>query len=132
MFAAALVPTVFGVLHHIDHVLRGATGWPLIAEPTPFTYSLAIYVVVLPGLWLTRTGRVAAGFWAAVALAGLAIVVPVHIGPVADDSLGAICAGYPDRPLACGGAIFVLSGLIAGLLVLLGTALHARRVAGHW
>ncbi|HEX2742046.1 MAG TPA: hypothetical protein VHM69_16515, partial [Rubrobacter sp.] len=35
--------TIFSVLHHTDHVIRGNhSGWPFQAEVTPFTFSLLI------------------------------------------------------------------------------------------
>ena len=33
--------TLFGVLHHMDHVVRGNhSGWPFKEAVTPFTFSL--------------------------------------------------------------------------------------------
>jgi len=41
----AIVP--LGVLHHIDHVLRGDhSGWPFRPEVTAFTFTLLIYPVL--------------------------------------------------------------------------------------
>lgn len=43
----AVITTVLGVAHHVDHVLRyDHSGWPFKPEITPFTYSLLIYVVI--------------------------------------------------------------------------------------
>ena len=43
----ALLTTLLGFLHHVDHVLRfDHSGWPFRAEVTPFTYSLLVYPVV--------------------------------------------------------------------------------------
>ena len=43
----ALVTTAFGVLHHIDHVLRvNHSGWPFIADVNTFTYSLIVYPLI--------------------------------------------------------------------------------------
>jgi len=53
LFAVAFATTIFGVLHHIDHVVRGNhVGWPISNEVTPFSYSLLIYVLIVPGLGL--------------------------------------------------------------------------------
>lgn len=39
-----LIPTVLGIAHHVDHIIRGNhVGWPITAEVNPFTYSLAVY-----------------------------------------------------------------------------------------
>lgn len=44
----ALWTTALGLLHHLDHVLRvNHSGWPFLAEVTPFTYSLAVYPVII-------------------------------------------------------------------------------------
>jgi hypothetical protein len=56
--------TVFGVLHHIDHVVRGNhSGWPFREEVTPFTFSLLVYALLLPGIYMNLRDRVAAGWW---------------------------------------------------------------------
>ena len=81
LFAAACV-TIFAILHHVDHVIRGNhSGWPFQEEVTPFTFSLLIYVLLLPGLYLTARGRLMAGYWLFTAFVGLALVVWVHFVP---------------------------------------------------
>ena len=41
----AIVP--LGILHHIDHVLRGDhAGWPFRPEVTAFTFTLLIYPIL--------------------------------------------------------------------------------------
>ena len=131
LLIAATVPTVFGILHHLEHVLRDAVGWPLSPDITPFTFSLLIYVFVLPGVYLTYRGRLWAGYWLALALVGLALVVLVHVGPVADDSVGHLQRVYA-HPLAFVVALAILVGLVVSLLVLALTALRVRVVLGHW
>ena len=43
----ALVTTAFGLLHHLDHVLRvNHSGWPFLADINTFTYSLAVYPLI--------------------------------------------------------------------------------------
>ncbi|HEY0006643.1 MAG TPA: hypothetical protein VGB17_17810 [Pyrinomonadaceae bacterium] len=43
MSAAALA-----VIHHVDHVLRADhSGWPFLAQVTPFTFSLLVYPLFL-------------------------------------------------------------------------------------
>lgn len=84
MVPAACV-TIFGALHHLDHMIRGNhTGWPLREEVTPFTLSLLIYFFLIPGLYLTARGRAWAGYWLAVALPLLALVGSVHFLPGED------------------------------------------------
>ncbi len=67
--------TVFSVLHHVDHVIRGNhSGWPFQAEVTPFTFSLLIYGLILPAIYLTARGRDVAGYHLFVAVTGLALL----------------------------------------------------------
>lgn len=57
-----IITGLFGVLHHADHVLRvNHSGWPFIADVTPFTYSLVVYplmatVLLLRGRHWLRVG----------------------------------------------------------------------------
>jgi hypothetical protein len=113
LLIAATCPTILGMLHHGDHVLRGSVGWPLVPAPNPFTYSLAMYAFVLPGLYFTARGRLWAGYWFAVALVGLALVVPVHFGSVPNDSMAHIHAAYTQPAFIL--AMVVLFGLVARL-----------------
>src|ERR687894_3070775 len=56
--------TIFGIFHHIDHVVRGNhSGWPFEQAVTPFTLSLLIYALLLPGLYLTAKGRPMPRYW---------------------------------------------------------------------
>src|SRR5829696_808359 len=76
---AGVATTVFGVLHHTDHVIRGNhSGWPFQEAVTPFTFSLLIYALILPGLYLTAGGRMITRYHLFVALVGLALVFAVH------------------------------------------------------
>lgn len=70
--------------HHVDHVIRGNhVGWPLTEHPTPFTYSLAVYPLIIVGLFLYRSGRVGPGFWAFLSGSGALFVSAIHFGPFA-------------------------------------------------
>ncbi len=67
----AVITTVLGVMHHVDHVLRyDHSGWPFKPEVTPFTYSLLIYPVIALVFALRRFPRVR------VALAALLFLFP--------------------------------------------------------
>src|SRR5215213_8892244 len=71
--------TLFGLLHHVDHVVRGNhSGWPFVEEVTPFTFSLLVYALLLPGIFMNLWGRVAAGWWLFTAAVALALVTFVH------------------------------------------------------
>src|SRR3712207_9360951 len=79
LLTAAAAVTIFGILHHLDHIVRGNhSGWPFQEAVTPFTFSLLIYALLLPGLYLTMQGRLMAGYWLFTAIAALALVLSVH------------------------------------------------------
>src|ERR671918_632624 len=79
LLIAATGTTIFAIMHHTDHVIRGNhSGWPFEEAVTPFTFSLLIYALLLPGLYMTIRGRLMAGYWLFTALVLLALVVSVH------------------------------------------------------
>jgi len=121
--------TVFGVLHHVDHVIRGNhSGWPFQETVTPFTFSLLIYALLLPGLYLTMRGRLIAGYWLFVALVGLALVFSVHfVGEEREAPVRDIYEVY-GSPAAGLLALAVLAALLISLAALAITAFRARRV----
>ncbi len=121
--------TIFGILHHVDHVVRGNhSGWPFQEPVTPFTFSLVIYVLLLPGLYLTAKGRLMAGYWLFTAVVGLALVVWVHFIPSRDYEapIADIYAVY-GSPLAGVFALVVLAGLATSLAILAIAALRTLR-----
>ncbi len=127
VFASAAV--VFGLMHHADHVIRGNhSGWPFQAEVTPFTYSLLIYVLILPGIYLTARGRDVAGYHLFVAVVGLALLGAVHFAPTGEQEapIHDIYMVY-DSPLAGAFALVVLAGLITSVALLAIAAFKALR-----
>jgi hypothetical protein len=69
--------TVFGLLHHVDHVVRGNhSGWPFVEGVSSFTFSLLVYALLLPGIWMNLRGRLAVGWW--LFTAAVALVTFVH------------------------------------------------------
>jgi multisubunit Na+/H+ antiporter MnhC subunit len=122
--------TVFGFMHHVDHVVRGNhSGWPFEQAITPFTFSLLIYALLLPGLYLTAKGRLMAGYWLFTALMGLALVVWVHFIPRGDYEapIEDIYAVY-GSPLAGLLALLVLAGLVISLAMLAIAAIQTLRL----
>src|SRR4028119_118271 len=112
VLVAASSVTIFAILHHVDHVIRGNhSGWPFQEAVTPFTFSLLIYVLLLPGLYVSSKGRLMAGYWLFTAAVGLSLVVWVHFVPTRDYE-----APIEDIYAVYGSA---LSGLLA-LIVLAG------------
>jgi hypothetical protein len=121
-----MVVTGCGILHHVDHVVRGNhSGWPFREAVTPFTFSLLIYALLLPGIYMNLRGRVAAGWWLFVALVGLALVFSVHfVGAEREAPVRDIYAVY-GSPVWGVLALVVLFGLLVGLAALAVTAFRA-------
>jgi Zn-dependent membrane protease YugP len=64
LLIAAGAVTIFRIFHHVDHVVRGNhSGWSFQEAVTPFTFSLLIYALLVPGLYLTWRGHLVAGYW---------------------------------------------------------------------
>jgi hypothetical protein len=121
--------TVFSVLHHVDHVVRGNhSGWPFRAEITPFTFSLLIYALILPAIYLTARGRDVAGYHLFVAVTGLALLGFVHFAPtgVQESPIHDIYLAY-ESPIAGMFALMVLAALMTSVALLSMTALVALR-----
>ena len=121
--------TVFGFMHHFDHVVRGNhSGWPFEQAVTPFTFSLLIYALLLPGLYLTAKGGPMPRYWLFTAIVGLALVVWVHFIPTGDYEapIDDIYAVY-GSPLAGLIAMVVLVGLVISLEMLAIAAVRTLR-----
>ena len=119
------VVTLFGIGHHIDHIIRGNhVGWPLISEVTPFTYSLGIYPVLAVGLFLWARGRVGPGFWAILLVASLLFVTLVHFGPFAAEPPEDILAPYSSPVFGW----LALAWLGTFILVLAASSVYAFRL----
>jgi len=129
LLIAASGTTAFAIMHHTDHVVRGNhSGWPFEEAITPFTFSLLIYGLLLPGLYLTVKGRLMAGYWLFTSIVGLALVVWVHFIPTGDYEapIHDIYAVY-GSPLAGLLALVVLTGLVSSLVTLAIAAIRALR-----
>jgi hypothetical protein len=133
LLTPAVAVTLLGMLHHIDHAIRGNhVGWPLIDRVTPFTFSLGLYLLLVPGIYLTLRGKAWAGYWLITGLVTLALVTWVHFGPSPDaESLPEIYGPYDNAVLGLA-AVANLFALIASLVALLVAALRARSASGHW
>jgi hypothetical protein len=129
LLVAATGVTIFGIFHHIDHVVRGNhSGWPFQEAVTPFTFSLLIYALLLPGLYLTVQGRLMTGYWLFTAIVALALVISVHfVGEEREAPIRDIYAVY-DNPAVGFLAVADLSMLIASLAVLAIVAVQALRL----
>ena len=121
----ALLATIFGIGHHVDHMIRGNhVGWPVVPELTPFTYSLAFYPVIAYGLYLYLRGRTAPGFWALLSAAGFFVVGLLHFGPFAVEPVADIIGPYSSK-LAGYAAV---GWLVTFLALLAATSVYAYHV----
>ena len=82
--------TVLSIAHHVDHIVRDVTGWPLGGGFNPFSASLFVYPVIAVGVLLSRRRRVGARFWSILAGGGALFILAVHVGPAAGDSVDTI------------------------------------------
>ena len=114
-FRLVLLITGLSVAHHVDHVLRGVTGWPLDGGFNPFSASLLVYPVIGAGLLLARRGRVGPRFWVALAGGGALFILAVHVGPAAGDSVTTIPEQYAS-PAADVAALVILAAFVAALM----------------
>ena len=86
LYALVVATTLLTLGHHVDHVVRGNhSGWPFEEQLSPFTFSLAVYPLVLVGLYLSRHGKVGPGYWAVVWGAMTLVAASVHL-PLNDQS----------------------------------------------
>jgi hypothetical protein len=109
------IPTLLGVAHHVDHIVRGNhVGWPLVAEVNAFTYSLAIYPLIALGLYLTVTDRVGADYWTVLFTGSAGLLAFLHLSPWAVEPPGDVILPYA-TPVAGYLAFAVLLGLIASV-----------------
>jgi hypothetical protein len=134
-FRLILAITGLSVAHHIDHVLRDVTGWPLAGGFNPFTISLLVYPAIVGGLFLTRKSRSGPRFWAILAGGGALFILIVHVGPAAGDSVTSIPAHY-GSPVLDVAALAVLGSFFAALVAhclyeaRLATRVPAKKGAG--
>lgn len=118
---------VLSVIHHIDHVLRGHTGWPVAGDVNAFSYSLLVYPVIAAGFLLARRGWMGSRGWALLAGGGAVFVIAVHLGPAAGDSIDRIAPEY-SSPIAGTAAVVLLGAFVA---VLVATSAYEWRVGGR-
>ncbi len=112
-YLLVLAPTLLGVAHHVDHIIRGNhVGWPLTPEVNPFTYSLAIYPLLGISLYLTLTRRVEARYWAGFFAFSAGMIAFFHLSPWAVEPPQDVMVPYAD-PLVGYLAFGVLLALIA-------------------
>ena len=149
LVATAALVTVLALIHHTDHVIRGDlvsrhgldgdwnhSGWPFRSQVTPFTASLAVYLVLIPGIVLTLRGRAWAGYWAVGSVLLAAVIVVVHFVPgPKTETPGVIYNSYEQGSGSVLAGVLAVADVISILLALatlLAFALRARRLSGRW
>ena len=117
VYLVVLVPALFGIAHHVDHIVRGNhVGWPLTPEVNAFTLSLAVYPLLAFGLVLTVTGRVGLRYWLGFLTANSVLLATVHLGPWAIEPPSDIIEPYSD-PLVGYGAFGLLLAFIGAVFI---------------
>lgn len=109
------VITALSAAHHVDHIIRDVTGWPLGGDVNPFSASLLVYPVILVGVLLSHRERVGARFWLALAAGGAVFVLVVHVGPAAGDSVSDI-PGQHSSAVADVISLVVLAAFLVALI----------------
>lgn len=129
LLVAASCTTIFAFVHHLDHVVRGNhSGWPFEPAVTPFTFSLLIYALLMPGLYLTAKGRLIAGYWLFTAVLGLTLLIWVHFVPTRDyEAPIRDIYGVYGSPVVGFLAVADLILLMASVVALAGVAIQALR-----
>jgi hypothetical protein len=119
-----LVPTMLGLAHHVDHIVRGNhVGWPVTGEVNAFTYSLAMYPLIAASLALTYTDRADVGYWASFFAFSTGVMWYFHVSPWAVEPPQDVIGPYAS-PAVGYLAFAVLLALIGALLVGVGYATH--------
>jgi hypothetical protein len=114
-YVVLAVPTLLGMAHHVDHIVRGNhVGWPLTAHVNPFTYSLAIYPLIALGLYLTATDRAGAGYWTGLFTFSALLLGFLHLSPWAVEPPGDVILPYAS-PVVGSLAFAVLLALIVSV-----------------
>ncbi len=131
LLTAAAAVTIFCILHHLDHIVRGNhSGWPFQEAVTPFTFSLLIYALLLPGLYLTLRSRLMAGYWLFTAVVLFAVVTFAHfVGAEREQPIRDIYAVY-ENPMWGFLALVDLAAIYLSLAVLAGVSIQALRRGG--
>jgi len=111
------VPTVLGVAHHVDHVVRGNhVGWPITPEVNAFTFSLSIYPLLALSLYLSWSRRVDARYWAGFFAASAAMLAYFHVSPWAIEPPRDVMVPY-ENPLLGYLAFAIVLALIGSVVL---------------
>lgn len=98
LFGLVCLVFLFGLGHHVDHVIRGNhVGWPLIPDVNAFTFSLLAYPFVGLGLYLGWRDRAGVRYWALLFFVLAAMVITQHFGPTANEPPADVIGPYESQ-----------------------------------
>ena len=123
-YGLVLAITALSLAHHVDHVVRDVTGWPLDDGFNAFSASLFVYPVIVVGLVLSARRMVGAPFWMVLAGGGALFVAAVHVGPAAGDAVSTI----PDQHRSAAADVVALAVLAAFLVALVAHFVYESRL----
>jgi hypothetical protein len=127
LYVLIAVPTVLGIAHHIDHVIRGNhVGWPIAPTVNSFTYSLLIYPIVGVGLYLSLKEYVGVRYWIVTATLGTVLLWLFHFSPWAVEPPSDVILPYANPSLGYL-AFAILIGLVLSLVLTTGYATYRWR-----
>lgn len=121
---------LFGLGHHIDHVVRGNhVGWPLIPSVNAFTFSLLAYPFVGLGLYLGWQNRAGIRYWTVLFFVLATMVITQHFGPTANEPPGDVIGPYESQLLGsvAFGWLLVFTVVIVAALLYSGVLWFRRR-----
>ena len=145
VLTTAAILTVVSLLHHVDHAVRGQivvaeglpeawnhSGWPFQERVTPFTASLAIYLVIAGGFVATLRRRAWAAYWLGSSIVLGAVVALVHFVPGAQTETPRVIWRTYGGGVAGTLAVIDLAVLVGGLLFVAAESVYVRRATGRW
>ena len=133
LFGLVCLVFLFGLGHHIDHVIRGNhVGWPLIPDVNAFTFSLLAYPFVGIGLYLGWRDSAGVRYWTVLFFVLAAMVITQHFGPTANEPPGDVIGPYESQLLGwvAFGWLVVFTLVIVAALVYSGVLWSKRRDEG--
>jgi hypothetical protein len=117
---ALLIVLNFG--HDADHIARGDLRWPLTVESAPPIIIVAIFSILVFGLYFYLKNKVGPLFWAIVAGAGAAFGWLAHFSPFTEQTPQYIFHAYETPAVG----LLAVGWLVALMLALITTAVYAE------
>jgi hypothetical protein len=125
---------LFGLGHHVDHVIRGNhVGWPLIPALNAFTFSLLAYPFVGLGLYLGWRTHAGVRYWTTLFFVLATMVITQHFGPTANEPPADVIGPYESQLLGsvAFGWLLLFTVVIVAALVYSAVLWSRRRGSEH-